>query len=112
MCVADVEGGDVGFVKKCCPEGEIIWPDMDKCVRVSNFGGHNICVEVSGFLLWASIYDVLKMLGLFCSPPPLSANSCTVCTGLSKTNGAKFRELSQNFPKLADWAVHRSSVAQ
>ena len=28
------------------------------------------------------------------------------CTGLSKRNGAKLRELSQNFPKLADWAVH------
>ena len=27
-------------------------------------------------------------------------------TGLSKRNGAKFRELSQNFPKLADWFVH------
>ena len=29
-----------------------------------------------------------------------------VRTGLSKRNGAKFRELSQNFPKLTDWAVH------
>ena len=28
------------------------------------------------------------------------------CTGLSKRNGAKLRELSYNFPKLADWAVH------
>ena len=27
-------------------------------------------------------------------------------TGLSKRNGAKFRELSQSFAKLADWAVH------
>ena len=27
-------------------------------------------------------------------------------TGLSKRNAAKFRELSQNFPKLAGWAVH------
>ena len=27
-------------------------------------------------------------------------------TGLSKRNCAKFRELSHNFPKLADWAVH------
>ena len=27
-------------------------------------------------------------------------------TGLSKRNGAKLRELSYNFPKLADMAVH------
>ena len=40
ICVADddeeeygEDGG--GFVKKCCPEGEIIRPDLDKCVRVS-----------------------------------------------------------------------------
>ena len=26
-------------------------------------------------------------------------------TGLSKRSAAKFRELSQKFPKLADWAV-------
>ena len=25
------------------------------------------------------------------------------CIGLSKMKGAKFRELSSNFPKLADW---------
>ena len=25
---------------------------------------------------------------------------------MSNRNGAKFRELSQTFPKLADWAVH------
>ena len=31
-------------------------------------------------------------------------------TGLSKRNGAKFSELSQNFPKLADKAVHGSSL--
>ena len=29
--------------------------------------------------------------------------SLTWCTGLSKRNGAKLRELSLNFPKLADW---------
>ena len=27
-------------------------------------------------------------------------------TGWSKRNGTKIRKLSQNFPKLADWAVH------
>ena len=27
----------------------------------------------------------------------------SLCTGLCKRNGAKFRELSSNFPKLADW---------
>ena len=31
-------------------------------------------------------------------------------TGLSKRNGAKFREFSRNFPKLADWAVHGRSL--
>ena len=37
MCVADGESGDGnGFVKKCCPEGEVIWPSMDTCVRVSD----------------------------------------------------------------------------
>ena len=36
ICVADAEDGeDGGFVKKCCPEGEIIRPDLNKCVRVS-----------------------------------------------------------------------------
>ena len=38
ICVADNgeygEDGN-GFVKKCCPEGEIIRPDLNKCVRVS-----------------------------------------------------------------------------
>ena len=39
ICVADDdkedgEGGG-GFVKKCCPEGEIIRPDLNKCVGVS-----------------------------------------------------------------------------
>ena len=47
MCVADGESGDDGggggFVKKCCPEGEIILPDMDTCVRVSHFGGQHLC---------------------------------------------------------------------
>ena len=28
------------------------------------------------------------------------------CSWLSKRNSAKFRELTKNFPKLADWAVH------
>ena len=31
-------------------------------------------------------------------------------TGLSKRNGAKFREFSRNFPKLADWAVYGRSL--
>ena len=29
-----------------------------------------------------------------------------LCTELSKRNGAKLRELSQNFAKLAYWGVH------
>ena len=33
-------------------------------------------------------------------------------TGLSKRNDAKFRELSQNFPKFADWAVHGRSLCR
>ena len=33
-----------------------------------------------------------------------------VSTGLSKRNGAKFGELSQNFPKLADGDVHREAT--
>ena len=38
ICVADAQDGEDGgrgFVKKCCPEGEIIRPDLNKCVRVS-----------------------------------------------------------------------------
>ena len=36
---------------------------------------------------------------------PLAVTSCfeKECTGLSKSNSAKFSELSINFPKLADW---------
>ena len=37
--------------------------------------------------------------------PPLCSLLAT-SKGLSKINGAKFIELSQNFPILADWAVH------
>ena len=40
ICVTDDDGeygedGGGGFVKKCCPDGEIIRPDLNKCVGVS-----------------------------------------------------------------------------
>ena len=36
-------------------------------------------------------------------PPPLWLSSLSLSTELSKRSGTKFRELSLNFPKLADW---------
>ena len=52
---------------------------------------------------------ILVMLTLFLIPQKYHIHT-EKSTGLSKRNGAKLRELSQNFTKLADWAVHGRSL--
>ena len=43
------------------------------------------------------------VLYLFSSKAVIPAKRNDVAFGLSKINGAKFRELSLDFPKLVDW---------
>ena len=73
------------------------------------FSSFSLSLPLSYSTLLSSLFHHSICLPILDTWVPLSF-FLTICTGLSKRNGAKLRELSDNFPKLADWAVHGRSL--
>ena len=73
------------------------------------FSSFSLSLPLSYSTLLSSLFHHSICLPILDTWVPLSF-FLTICTGLSKRNGAKFRELRDNFPKLTDWAVHGRSL--